>query len=250
MSLIKSEIDIILPIYNSEKYIDETINSIFLQSFKNWKLIMVDDASNLATKKKILKYRNNKKIKIYFLPKNKGAAYCRNLAIKKAKSKYLAFIDSDDKWSKNKLKMQLDFMKKNKFDFTYTYYKSFGLANKKIIPKKRYTFSTFIKDTSIATSTMMIKRNIVKNIFFTNTEVCEDYFFKCRLLKKVGFAEAVKRYLTFYRVRKGSLQSNRFRNIFWIWKINNYYNKLSLLQNMVSILSISINSIKKYGFKQ
>ena len=95
------KVSIILPNYNSSKTIVDTINSILLQTYKNWELIIVDDCSDKKTKNILSKYKNIKKIKIFYLKKNKGTAYCRNLAIKKSKSYYLAFIDSDDTWEKN-----------------------------------------------------------------------------------------------------------------------------------------------------
>ena len=245
----KTEIDIILPNYNSSEFVDKTIQSVQNQNFKNWRLIIIDDFSDIETRKKIKKYEKSKKIKIYWLKRNKGTAYCRNLAMNKSKSKYLAFIDSDDIWEKNKLKLQLQYMKKYNYDFTYTYYKTFGLKSKKIIPPIKLHFNSFIKNTSIATSTMMIKRKIAKNIKFTDTAICEDYYFKCKILKKIKFAYCLKKYLTKYRIRKNSLQSNKLKNFLWIWIINYKYNKLTFFENLNSLFNISLNSIKKYGLK-
>ena len=70
-------------------------------------------------------------------------------------------------------------MKKNNYQFTYTNYKTIGLKQKNITPPKKISFSSFIKNTSIATSTMIIKRKISQGVKFTNTKICEDYFFKC-----------------------------------------------------------------------
>ena len=140
-------------------------------------------------------------------------------------------------------------MTKNNYSFTYTYYETFGERKKIIIPPLKFNFLSFIHNTSIATSTMMIKRSEIKNIKFTNTKICEDYFFKCKLLKKVNYAFCLNKFLTKYRVRKDSLQSSVIRNFFWIWKINKDYNKLNLLENFFSLLHISINSIKKYNGK-
>ena len=109
----KTEVNIILPNYNSSEFIDKTIQSVINQSFENWRLIIIDDFSDIKTRRKIKKYEKLKKIKIYWLKKNRGAAYCRNLAINKSNSKYLAFIDSDDIWEKNKLKLQVRYMKRN-----------------------------------------------------------------------------------------------------------------------------------------
>jgi len=245
----KNKVSIILPNFNSSEFILSTINSVQNQSYKNWNLIIIDDCSDVKTKTILKKFENNKKIKIVWLKKNKGTAYCRNLAIKKSNTKYLAFLDSDDIWEKNKLKLQLNFMEKNNFDFTYTYYKTFGLKSKKVKTPEKFNFNNFTKNTSIATSTMILKRNIIRNIKFTDTVICEDYFFKCQILKKVKNAYCFKNYLTKYRIRRNSMQSSRLRNFFWIWKINQKYNKFNFFQNLNSLFFISINSFKKYGLK-
>ena len=244
----KNEVTIILPNFNSSDYIKETIKSIINQTFKNWKLIIVDDCSDKKTKAILKKFSKNKKIKIFWLKKNKGAGYCRNYAIKKSKSLYLAFIDSDDLWKKDKLETQLRFMENNNYFFTYTNYETFGKKTKFISPAKEYDFKKFVNDTSICTSTMIIKRNIIKNIEFTNSEICEDYFFKCKVLK-VCNAYCLDDFLTKYRIRNNSLQSSSLKNFYWIWKINKEYNKFNFVENFLSLLLISINSLKKYGFR-
>ena len=93
-------ITIVLPNFNSEKYLNETLESIISQSYQNWNLKIVDDNSNIETLKILEKYENIKNIEITYLKKNMGAGYCRNLAIKNTNSKYIAFIDSDDIWEK------------------------------------------------------------------------------------------------------------------------------------------------------
>ena len=77
----KDYVDIILPNFNSSKYIEKTLKSIFVQSYKKWKLIIIDDCSNNKTKNILKKYSKNKKIKIYWLKKNQGAGFCRNYGI-------------------------------------------------------------------------------------------------------------------------------------------------------------------------
>ncbi len=245
----KTKIDIILPNYNSSRFILKTVRSILGQTYKNWKLIIVDDFSNKKTRDILRNFKNKNKIKIYLLNKNRGAGYCRNYAIKKSNSPYLAFIDSDDVWKKDKLKKQIYFMKKNNCSFSYTNYYTFGEKSRKIKNPSRLKYSSFIKNTSIATSTMMIKRKKIDNIKFINSKICEDYYFKCKLLKRVNYALCLNHYLTKYRIRKDSLQSSNLKNFYWIWKINRDYNKLSFLNNLVSLLCISFNSLKKYGGK-
>lgn len=245
----KAETDIILPNYNSYKYLDATIKSVISQTYKNWRLIIVDDASNQKTKKIVKKYQKIKKIKIIWLNKNRGAAFCRNLGLKISKSKYIAFLDSDDIWDKKKLSQQIAFIKNNNYNFTYTYYEAFGRVNNKIRVPDIFSYSSFIKDTSISMSTILLNRKIVKNIKFIDTKVCEDYLFKCDLLRREKYAYCLKKYLAKYRVRDKSLQSNKLRNVYCIWKINKKYNKLNFFENINSILSISLSSLKKYGFK-
>ncbi len=244
----KIKVDIILPNFNSSDYIRETIKSIIGQTFTNWKLIIVDDCSDKKTKTILQKFSKNKKIKIFWLKKNKGAGFCRNLAIKKSNSPYLAFIDSDDIWKKDKLETQLRFMENNNYLFTYTNYETFGKRTKFIFPAKEYDFKKFVNDTSICTSTMIIKRNILKNIEFTNSKICEDYFFKCKILRNCN-AYCLDDFLTKYRVRNNSLQSSSLKNFYWIWKINKQYNKFNFFENLSSLILISLNSLRKYGLK-
>ena len=176
----KPKVTIILPNFNSEGFLEETINSIFNQTYDNWELIIIDDNSNSQTTKILKKYKNKKKIHIIFLKKNIGAGPCRNLGIKYAKSNYLAFIDSDDLWEISKLDDQVNFMVKNNFKFTYTNYITFKKNSNKInyikCPQKT-SYNDFIKNTSIGTSTMMVEKKLLKDIKFTNTKICEDFFF-------------------------------------------------------------------------
>ena len=125
----ETKVDIILPNYNSCQFFLKTIDSILNQTFKNWQLIIVDDNSNLSNKALLKKYLNHSKIKIIWLKKNKGPGFCRNIAMRYSKSDYMAFIDSDDIWYKNKLFKQLNFMLENNFEFTYTNYLQIGRAH-------------------------------------------------------------------------------------------------------------------------
>ena len=248
----KTKIDIILPNYNSKDFIDQTIQSVLNQTFTKWKLIIVDDGSDLDTKKKLKKYNKYKKIKIYWLKKNKGDGFCRAFGLKKAKSKLVAFLDSDDIWKKNKLKLQYNFMVKNKYKFTYTSYSAFkdnSDYKKTIIPPKKFSFTSFIKNTTIATSSMMIDKKILKNIKTSNSPNFDDFNLKCRILERVKYAYCLNKDLVMYRIRKNSLSNDKIRNLLWIWRINRKFNNLNFFSNVVSVLLISFNSIKKYGFK-
>ena len=97
-------------------------------------------------------------------------------------------------------------------------------------------------------STVIVERSLIKNLKFKKLKICEDYLFKCEILKKQN-AYKCEGVVMFYRISKNSLQSNKLRNFYWVWLINKKYNNLNIYKNIKSLLSISFNSIKKYGFK-
>ena len=121
----------------------------------------------------------------------------------KSHSKYIAFIDSDDIWKKNKLKIKLLLWKKISI-FLHILTTKLLVKKDIVVPPKQFTFFDFIKNTSIATSTMVIKNKIAKTAKFTNTQICEDYFYKCSILKKTKYAYRLNQTLTKYRIRDGS----------------------------------------------
>jgi glycosyltransferase involved in cell wall biosynthesis len=246
-------IDIILPVYNSKYFILDTLRSINNQTYKNWKLLIVDDNSNDGTSELIINFINNNinKKKFIFLKnkKNIGQAFSRNLALKKCKSQYVTFIDSDDIWEKNKLKKQIKFMLDNKYSFTYSDYRTIKKGiTKMIITPNFFNYEKFINNTSIATSTMMLKKKILNNIYFSKLKLCEDYYFKCRVLKTNNAYKCPGVY-SFYRLRDNSLQSNRLKVLFAVWNINKNFNKMNFINNLISIFFITYNSLKKYAFR-
>jgi teichuronic acid biosynthesis glycosyltransferase TuaG len=247
-------VDIILPVYNSENFIIKTIESILNQKFKNWRLMIIDDNSLDNTyniiKKNYSIYLKKKKFFLYQNQKNRGQGFSRNFLLKKTKAKYVAFIDSDDLWKKNKLFEQINFMKKKKYDFTFTDYKILK-ENKEINEIKApvfFNYNNFVSNTSIATSTIIINRKAIGKIKFPNIRLCEDYVFKCNLLKKLPAYNLCKANI-YYRIRADSLQSYRLRVFFAVWKINKNFNNMNLLQNLLSLFFISLNSLKKYGLR-
>jgi glycosyltransferase involved in cell wall biosynthesis len=112
----KKFVSIILPVYNSKKYISKTINSIMSQSHESFELVIIDDCSTDGTYELIKKIKkNNKKIKLFQTSKNsKTPAIPRNIGLKKSKGEIICFIDSDDLWEKDKLKIQLKEFKSKK----------------------------------------------------------------------------------------------------------------------------------------
>ena len=248
-----SIVHIILPVYNSKDFILDTLNSIIHQTYKNWRLVLIDDNSNDGTSELITDFINNKisKKKIVFIKnnKNKGQAYSRNLALKYCNSEYVAFIDSDDLWEKNKLKKQIKYMIDYGYSFTYSDYKTLKKNKIKIIKTPIFfDYKSFIKNTSIATSTMILKKKILNNISFSNLKLCEDYYLKCQILKSNNAYKCPGIY-SYYRVRDNSLQSNRLKVLLAVWNINKNLNNMNYVSNLKSIFFITCNSLKKYAFR-
>jgi len=250
-----SFVDIILPNYNKGKFIEEAINSAINQTYKNWNLYIIDDHSSDNSEEIIDKFSHLKNVTIIKLYKNKGPSFCRNYAMRISKSKYISFIDSDDSWLSNKLEKQIAFMEKFNLSFTYTDYTPFfeSFGKKKIktrtFLKDHFNYETFIKNSSINTTTMIIARPILSSHRFRKIKLLEDYLFKCKLLRGNNVAKKLDKNLAFYRILNKSRSSQRLKNIYWLWHINKNYNNLNFFDNIISIFFISINSIKKYGIK-
>jgi teichuronic acid biosynthesis glycosyltransferase TuaG len=246
-------VDIIIPNYNKGIFIDECINSVIRQSYKNWVLYIIDDASNDDSKKYLKKYENSKNINITYLKKNKGPHFCRNLALRRSTSEYIAFLDSDDYWFENKLTDQINFMIKNNSSFSFSDYFSFFNNDKSNLKstnlRHEFNFEDFINNSSINSSTMILKRSIIGSTKFKNIKH-EDYLFKCEILKKNVIANKINKKLANYRILKTSRSANKLNNLINLWYINKNYNHFNTYKNLKSLFSISINSLKKYGFKK
>ena len=117
-----NSVSIIMPSYNTGRFISETIESVLAQSYSDWELIIVDDCSNDNTDDVVSQYLTDKRIRYIKNETNSGAAVSRNRALREAKGKWIAFLDSDDLWHPEKLEKQIEFMTKNNYHFSYTNY--------------------------------------------------------------------------------------------------------------------------------
>lgn len=116
-------VSIIMPTYKCGRFIVESIKSVQSQSYRDWELIIIDDCSDDDTIRKVQELQTfDKRIQIYENERNSGAAVSRNLALKKAKGRWIAFLDSDDLWDPKKLVKQIKFMVDNNYSFSYHEY--------------------------------------------------------------------------------------------------------------------------------
>lgn len=127
------KVSIIMPNYNCEKFLEETINSVINQTYQNWELLIVDDCSTDKSVEIIKGYCNkDDRIKLFINEKNSGAAASRNWALREATGKWIAFLDSDDLWLSEKLEKQLAFMVNNGYSFSFTKYRQIDEESKRL----------------------------------------------------------------------------------------------------------------------
>ena len=116
--------------------------------------------------------------------------------------------------------------------------------------KNSFNFNEFIKNSSINSSTLVLKRKVIKGIKFRELKLLEDYIFKCDVLKKKYTAKKINKHLAFYRLNELNRSKSKFLNILFLWRVNKKFNNLSFYSNLLSVISISINSLKKYGLRK
>ena len=241
-------VSIITPCYNSDSFLEETILSVISQTYNNWELILVDDVSSDNTRDIIRKYSNqDTRIRYVFLQKNTGVSNARNQGILNANGRYLAFLDSDDLWMPEKLELQLSFMKKNNYIFSYTAYSLISQEGKnmsKIINAvNNLDYASYLKNTVIGCLTVMLDRNKTGNFFFPALKISEDMACWVLLMKNGSKAYALNKSLSFYRVKKNSLSSNKIEAAIYVWKVYRDVEKLSLFYSLWCFFFYAFNSI-------
>lgn len=242
----KKKVSIIVPYYKNIKYIFRCIQSIYDQNYKSFEVILIYDDTDKRDLKLIQnKFKNYKNLNLYVNKKNIGVSMSRNKGIKKAKGYYIAFLDSDDFWKKNKLKKQIKFMEKNSLDFSFTAYdilKSNKVFKKKI--KTTYTYQDLLKKCDIGLSTVIIKSKL-KNIGnFPNLRTQEDFALWLKYLKNGVKAKGINESLSVWRDTPNSLSSNIFQKLKDSFMVYYHYENKNFLESIFSVLILSINKIK------
>ena len=250
-----SLVTIIIPYKNNLKYLFFTLQSIFHQTHKNYKVLIIYDDENFSDLTLIRRYlskekKNKNRIKIIINKKNLGAGLSRNIGIKISKSKYIAFLDSDDTWHKDKLKLQLNFMKKQKVLISHTSYNIINQDGKKIShrqAKKKLYYENLLDSCDIGLSTVIVDSNFLKknNFNFPKIKTKEDFVLWLNILKKIHHIKGLDLKLTNYRKRKNSLSSNLIVNIFNGYRVYKDYMAMGHLESFYRLIKLSINYIRK-----
>ncbi len=257
-SLMDELVSIITPSYNTADYLIETVLCVRNQTYKNWEMIIVDDNSSDQTHEKIRPFLTDNRIRYFENKKNIGAALCRNIALKEAKGRWIAFLDSDDLWSPDKLEKQIEFMKENNYHFSYTNYKEIDEHGKSLgvtwTGPKRVGRIKMMLFNFIGCLTVIYDRDYVGLVQIVNIRKRNDYAIWEKVVKKCP-AYLLKECLASYRVRKSGSITNRganplqrFRYNYDLWHLSEGYCPFFSL--LLTGVNLFFGIIKKVIYKR
>ena len=239
-----------MPSYNSEKYISESIESVINQSFQDWELIITDDCSTDNTVNIVKRYQiTDKRITLLQLNINSGAAVARNNSIKHSKGRFIAFLDSDDRWVTGKLNKQITFMIKNKLLFTYSGYTMIdesGKIKKIVRGKKRLTINHMIRNNYVHCLTAIYDADALGKMLMPNLRKRQDWALWLNIFLKIKETNGIVEPLGEYRVRSKSISSNKLGLIKYNWQIYRTVLGYNLIQSSFLMIQFLIfYAIKK-----
>lgn len=245
-------VSIITPVYNCEKLISETIDCVLSQTYNNWEMILVDDCSPDKSANIINEYaKKNKRIKYIKLDENSGAAVARNVALKNSKGRFIAYLDADDLWKKEKLEKQVHYMLNNNYAFTCTDYEKIdedgNSLNKIIKIPKKVNYNLFLRNTIIQTVGVMVDTKLTGKeiLVMPNIRRRQDAATWCQLLKAGFDCYEVPENLSYYRVVSNSLSSNKLKAIKMNWYWYRKIEKLPLWKATYCFIGYAFNGVKK-----
>ncbi len=205
-------VSIITPVYNAERFLEDTIKSVQKQSYKNWELVLVDDCSKDSSSEIIEKFRNSDdRIRYIKLEKNSGAAISRNTGIKNANGRFIAFVDSDDLWEETKLEKQIEYMLRENIGFSFTSYRYMRengeKTNKVAKAPKKIDYEGLLKNTIIGCSTVVLDRKIIGDFEMPLVKRGQDTATWLKILRTEKYAYGIEEPLVNYRIVGNSLSS-------------------------------------------
>ena len=250
MSHVDGLVSIIIPTYNSEPYIEATLDCILNQTYKNLEIIIVDDVSKDATLEKVRAISDDR-IKIYQTEKNSGPACTRNKGIEVATGRYLAYMDADDLCELDKIEKQVRFMQEKDCAFCFTGYEfgdENGVRNGKIVHiPEQVDYEYALRHTTISTITVMFDRNKLSNevLSMPTNARGEDTATWWKILRHGYIAYGIDEPLSVYRRHGGSRSSNKFSAVYGTWRMYRDLEKLGLIKSIICFMSYILNAVKR-----
>lgn len=213
-------VSIIVPVYNGEVFIHRTVATLQNQSYSNWEAIFVDDFSDDQSVT-ILKSIADKRFRIIRLDVNSGPAIARNMAIKAARGRFIAFLDSDDLWEAKKLELQLEFMQKEEYAFTYHWYQKVDeeLGFIRLFkPEDRLTVKKLLRYNPLHTSSVIYDSKMLGKVLMPEIRKRQDYGLWFRLAEKCE-GRCLPKMLSSYVQRKYTVSSNKLNLFKYNWQL-------------------------------
>ena len=243
-------VSIITPSYNSSKFIEECINSVISQTYLDWEMIIIDDCSIDNSRDLITKFaKEDSRIHPIFLEENVGAAEARNIAIKESKGKYIAFLDSDDLWKKNKLEKQISFMNEKNIAFSFTSYQPMsenGVEKYSVINVPyQIDYHSYLKNTIIGCLTVVIDREKTGEFQMPNIRSSHDMALWLLIMKRGFSAYGLDENLAFYRIVSTSNTSKKWKAAKEVWDVYRKVEKLNIVYSAICFVGYVYNAIKK-----
>lgn len=244
-------VSIIIPVYNANKYIEATVVSVVSQTYENWELLLVDDGSTDGsgeTIQRLAQEDTKKRIKV-LCPKEHGtAAKARNYGLQNSSGRYIAFLDADDLWEKDKLARELAFMEEKKAGFVFTGYEftnAEGIGTGKVVKvPSTLNYKQALKNTTIFTSTVLIDTEIVKKELVMMPDIkSEDTATWYQILKNGHLAYGLDENLVKYRRVANSLSSNKLEAIKRIWNLYRKAEKLSVFYSAYNFVFWAVRAV-------
>lgn len=237
-----ARVSIIMPMYNAESYISETIDSVLSQSYADWELIIVDDCSTDNSYDIAREYASkDERIKLLKNECNMGAAKARNIAIYNASGRYVAYLDADDLWMPLKLEKQVVFAEANKCGMCFTSYETIeedGKHRNYISVPESISYTEFLKNTITCSDTALIDLNLVSKEllicpdYSSDFDIPEDLIVWLQVLKTGVIARGLNEILAKYRKHPSSRSSNMLNAVSRTW---NAYRKVERLGIFASL---------------
>lgn len=245
-------ISIVMPAYNAEKFITDSIRSVMNQTYEDWELVVVNDGSTDETRELVLGFAGRDvRIRLIDNPANLGVAKTRKHGVEQAKYSWIALLDSDDMWTPDKLSKQVDLARSigtPALLFTGTTYvdENGRKTSYCLKPPSKVDFKQLLVQNVVMCSSVLVHRDLLKFDDAIHDGMHEDYAMWLSILKDEPYAYAVPEPLNIYRISSGSKSSNKLRAALMNYRTLRYVGlgRFAALSNM---MKYAANNLKKYA---
>ncbi len=244
-------VSVIMPAYNAMAYLQEAISSVVDQTFQDWELVVVDDASSDETPRILQTLASQEpRLVVDRLPRNCGVGYCRNRGLELAKGRFVAFLDSDDRWHPEKLSRQLVFMRQKKVAFSFTAYEVISATGAWLslappVPEEM-TYEKLLGNSLIGCSTVVLDREDLGDVRFPEMRTRQDFALWCTLLRDGRKAAGLADVLTQYRLSPSGISKNKLKGARQHWRVYREHLGLGLFKATRHFISYAWNASRKH----